>query len=130
MPAIIKKGTPAIQWGTSNQTNVGTATGCIVESFKVSDKNGSPIEIEDNDGYAAVLVMHADEFDVDLSVLYDSGKTWPVKGDIVLLQLPKVNGAGGLLNVNCYLTSIDPEGARKKEGMLSIKLARRVGVLA
>ena len=83
MPAIIKKGTPAIHWGTSNQANINAATGCIVESFKVSDKNGSPIEIEDNDGYAAVLVMHDGEFDADLSVMYDSNKTWPAKGDTV-----------------------------------------------
>ena len=93
MPAIIKKGTPAIHWGTSNQANVSAATGCIVESFKVSDKNGSPIEIEDNDGYAAVLVYHDGEFDCDLSVMYDSNKTWPAKGDTVVLQLPKVGAA-------------------------------------
>ena len=128
MPTPIKKGTPAIIWGSSNA--LGTPTGAIVESVTVTNKNGGPIEIEDNDGFAAVLVYLDGELDVSVKCVYDSAKTWPAVGDIVVMQLPKVGAAGGLQNFNCYCAKIDPEMARKKEAMLTIDLNRRPGVLA
>ena len=90
MSNVIIKGTPSLKWGTSN--GLGTPAGAIVQSLRLTPKNGSPIDIEDNDGIAANLVLLRDGFNAKATVMYDAAKTWPVEGANVALNA-SINGA-------------------------------------
>lgn len=141
MSLIIIKGSPTITWGTSN--TLGAPAGAIVESARITPKNGSPIEIEDNNGIAANLVILRDGFNAKIACLYDGSKSWPVEGANVALTA-SVNGAsansypfgeGNAASINgntityfCSLVSIEPSYHRKKEEMIELNLAYRPNV--
>jgi hypothetical protein len=142
MSLVIIKGTPTITWGSSN--TLGAPAGAIVESARLTPKNGAPIEIEDNNGIASNLVILRDGFNAKVSVLYDSTKTWPVEGANVGLNVT-VNGANansypfgegngavgaanGLVTYYCSCVSVEPAYARKKEMMIDINLAYRPNI--
>ena len=141
MSLIVIKGQPSIVWGTSN--TLGAPAGAIVESARLTPKNGSPIEIEDNNGIAANLVILRDGFNAKVTCLYDSSKTWPVEGANVAFNVA-YNGAsansnpfgeGNAASVNgntityfCSLTSIEPSYQRKKEEMIELNLVYRPNV--
>ena len=142
MSTTLIKGTPAIVWGTKN--GLGAPVGAIVESMRLTPKNGSPIEIEDNNGIAANLVILRDGFNGKVSVLYDSSKTWPVEGANVAL-VATINGANatsypfgegnaanatanGVITYYCVMVSLEPAYQRKKEMMIDLNLAYRPNV--
>lgn len=136
MPNINLKGLTTIVWGT-NCSETNTPAGAIVESMRLTPKNGAPIEIEDNNGFAAVAVMLSDGFDAQLTCLYDANKTWPNvnQNANILLQTIPVGGTMGA-NVNnfsnypCFLGA-DPEidTARKREATISLKVCFRPGIV-
>jgi hypothetical protein len=141
MSLIIIKGSPTITWGTSN--TLGAPAGAIVESARFTPKNGSPIEIEDNNGIAANLVILRDGFNAKVTCLYDGSKAWPVEGANVALTAT-INGAsansypfgegnaasisGNTITYFCSLVSIEPAYQRKKEEMIELNLAYRPNV--
>ena len=130
----VTKGTPTIVWGTANQ--VGSPSGAIVESLKLSPKNAKPIEIEDNNGYAAVEVLLIDGFDATIEVMMDTAKTFPVEGSNMNLVLPWVtagnlfgqSGANNTVTYTVLVCSLAPSTGRKKEGMVTIEATYRPGV--
>lgn len=141
MSNVVIKGTPTIKWGTSN--TLGAPAGAIVESARLTPKNGSPIEIEDNDGIAAVLVQLRDGFNGKVSCLYDAAKEWPVEGANVAFTVA-INGANansypfgegnaancanGVVTFYCLCASIEPAYQRKKEQMIDLNLVYRPNV--
>jgi hypothetical protein len=141
MSLIIIKGSPTVTWGASN--TLGAPAGAIVESARFTPKNGSPIEIEDNNGIAANLVLLRDGFNAKVACLYDGSKSWPVEGANVALTAA-VNGASansypfgegsaascanGVVTYYCALISIEPTYHRKKEEMIELNLAYRPNV--
>ena len=141
MSLVIIKGLPAITWGSGNA--LGAPSGAIVESARLTPKNGSPIEIEDNSGIAANLVVLRDGFNGKVSSLYDANKAWPVEGANVgfNLQTNGVNAnsypfgegnaatvSGNTVTYYCTLASIEWSQNRKKEAMIDLNLVYRPNV--
>lgn len=124
MPATpIKKGLTTILWGSGTAVPSGALAAAIVVRASFTDKSGSAIEIEDNDGFAKAMVLLNDGFDATLECVYDSAITWPAVGDTVILKRPHLTDP-----VNCLLASIDPSVERKKEATISLKLHYRPNV--
>jgi hypothetical protein len=129
MPASpVIKGITTIKWGTGS--NLGTPSGAIVESIRVTRKNGAPIEIEGNDGFAAALVFLNDGFNATITCLYDTAKTWPADGSAVSLTLPKLGAAGGTETFACWCASSTPDLSRKREATVTLELIYRPDVPA
>lgn len=128
MPAAIKKGLATIIWGTDNVMNI--VNGAIIESGKITPKNGAPIEIEDNNGFAASMILLDDGFDAEITLLYDTAKTWPGIGDKVTLVLPTWGAAGGTTSfANCFVGATpNPDVARKREANISYKIVFRPAI--
>jgi hypothetical protein len=122
---LTKKGITTITWGTSDM--LGSPVGAIVESLQISPKGGSPIEIEDNDGFAATLILVPDGFDATATCLFDTAKTWPAIGAAVTLTLPTGWVDGGT-SFSCLLVDKQPQAGRKKEATIQLKLAYRPNV--
>lgn len=141
MSLIAIKGIPTITWGSAN--TLGAPAGAIVESARLTPKHGSPIEIEDNNGIAANLVILRDGFNARVSCLYDASKVWPVEGANVAFTMT-MNGAtansipfgegnaaavnGNTVTYYCSLQSIEPSYHRKKEEMIELNLVYRPNV--
>jgi hypothetical protein len=141
MSLIVIKGSPTIIWGTSN--TLGAPTGAIVESARLTPKNGAPIEIDDNNGITANLVILRDGFNARVSCLYDGSKSWPVEGANVAFTAA-INGAAansypfgegsaasysnGAVTYYCSVVSIEPHYQRKKEEMIELNLAYRPNI--
>ena len=142
MANLTIKGTPSIVWGSSN--TLGAPAGAIVESLRLTPKNGSPIaDIEDNNGASANLVLLADGFHGKISALYDNAKTWPTEGANVAITIPYLGAnanavpfgqgaaakyANNAITYYCTLTSIEPSFARKKEETIDLNLEYRPNV--
>lgn len=132
MPSPALKGLTTIIWGTNPGMN--TVGGAIVETLRVTPKNGSPIEIEDNNGFAAIAVLLDDGFDASTTCVYDANKSWPNIGANVMLQLPSwTSNMGGNVtawsNYNCFVGATpELDLARKREATISHKLIYRPGI--
>lgn len=135
-PNIQIKGLTTIVWGT-NLGVPNSVSGAIVETCRLTPKNGAPIEIEDNNGFAAAAVMLADGFDAEITCVYDANKTWPnitQNNNIALATVPVGGTMGGNVNNStsyiCFLGR-EPETdlARKREGTISLKLCYRPGIV-
>lgn len=97
-------------------------------------KNGSPIEIEEGQGFAIAAVILTGEWDMKVSFLYDAAKTWPKAGDWCSASMPQV----GLTTATPQtpnatwdvFVGADPEitKGRKKEAMISYLLCRRPAI--
>ena len=135
------KGIGTIVWGTSGILNA--PAGAIVQSLSLTPKNGEPIEIEDNDGIAAVEVLLRDGFNGKLSVLYDGAKTWPVEGANAALAIPfngasanaipfgEGNGASyanGVVTYTVLIASVAPSFNKKKEATMDYNVTYRPNV--
>ena len=115
-------------WGTDNF--MASPAGAIIESGTITPKNGEPIEIEDNQGFAAVEVILDDGFNAKVSAMYDTAKVWPQVGANVTVNLPNTaSNSGNTVSYVC-LVGAQPEIAenRKKEAMISFALTYRPGV--
>jgi len=141
-PSPIIKGISTIVWGSGNV--LAAPAGAIVDSLSLTPKNGSPIEIEDNNGLAAVEVILQDGFNAKVSCTYDDAKSWPVEGANVGLAV-RYNGASanaipfgagngasfanGVVTYTC-LVAAAPEVTygRKKEATIKFNLSYRPGV--
>jgi hypothetical protein len=118
------KGITTIKWGSG--ASMGTPSTALVQSGRITPKNGMPVEIEDNNGFTAALVFLPDGFDAEVTMMYDTALTWPGQSDTVVLTLPKWGAAGGTQAFNCFVAadpSIDIE--RKREATISYKLIYR-----
>ena len=135
------KGIGTIVWGAGNILNA--PAGAIVESLSLTPKNGEPIEIEDNNGLAAVEVLLRDGFNGKIGVLYDSNKSWPVEGANGVLNIPfngananaipfgEGNGASyanGVVSYTVLIASVAPSFAKKKEAMMEYNVTYRPNV--
>ncbi len=98
-------------------------TSAIVMRMTATPKNGDPIEIEGNEGFAAVLVLLNDGFNATVECLYDSAITWPVEGANVTLKRP-LDGAA----LTCLLASIEQSAERKREATVTMRLVYRPDV--
>jgi hypothetical protein len=126
MPSATIKGLTTIKWGTAGRLTAGAFTNAVVMRATFTPKNGEPIEIEDNDGFAKALVLLDDGFNATVEVLFDTAITWPAVGDTVALKRPNPNAEAAL---NCLCASIEQASERKKETTLSMRLVYRPGVV-
>lgn len=127
-PNIKASGNIAIVWGTANAANGGAGimpTGMILETLTISPKNAEPIEIEGNDGFAAVQVLVADGFNAKATGVLDTNKAMPTAGQNVVLVVPKTDGNAGTTNVNCTFWSWATTKARKKEQLVELNFTYR-----
>ena len=122
MGTPIKKGLTTIQWGSGGTTN-GGLSGAVVVRGTFTPKNGDPIEIEDNEGFAKSLILLDDGFNATVECLYDSAIAWPAVGDTVQLKRPS-----DAAPINCLLSSREEATERKKESSLTMRLVYRPGV--
>lgn len=122
-PSPIIKGLTTIKWGSTGAVAAAALTSAIVARASFTGKNGSAIEIEDNEGFAKAMVILADGFDANIECVYDSAITWPAVGDTVALKRPRDTAA-----LNCLLADIEDAQERKKEATLTLKLHYRPGV--
>ncbi len=113
---------------------MNTVSGAIVETLRITPKNGAPIEIEDNAGFTAAAVMLDDGFDAAITCVYDANKNWPDVNASVKLQLPSwtSNMAGNVTawsNYNCFVGAVpEVDLARKREATISHKLHYRPNI--
>jgi hypothetical protein len=128
MPAIKKQGLATIVWGTDNM--LATPAGAIIESGKITPKNGAPIEIEDNNGFAISAVILDDGFDAKFSLLYDTAKAYPDSNAKVVVNLPNTLAANGnSIAYNCWVGATpELDQNRKKEAMISFTVLYRPGI--
>ena len=141
MALKVIKGIGTIVWGTGGI--LAAPAGAIVDSLQLTPKNGEPIEIEDNDGLAAVEVLLRDGFNGKITCLYDAAKTWPVEGANAALAIPyngasanaipfgEGNGAAyanGVVTYTTLVASVSPAYAKKKEAMIDIAVTYRPNV--
>jgi len=136
-----------IAWGTGGVLGNTIPSGSIVQSVKLTPKNGAPIEIEDNDGITAVEVILRDGFNAKASTLYDNAKTYPVEGANATLALnwngananaipfgePGANGgtanvANGVVTYTVLVVAMGPAYEKKKEMMIDWDLTYRPNV--
>lgn len=122
MPTPIKQGLTTIKWG-SGATLKSVITAAIVARATFTGKNGAAIEVEDNDGFAAALVVLNDGFDATVECVYDSAITWPAIGVKIAMRRPR-----DAADLDCLLADIEDTVERKKEAMLTLKLHYRPGV--
>lgn len=118
-----KKGITTIKWGTDSVLTNAAFTAAVIARMTATPKNGAPIEIEGNQGFAAVLVLLDDGFDATVECLYDSAITWPTVGSTTTLKRPTDGSA-----LTCLVTSIEQAAERKKEATLTMKLVYRPDV--
>ncbi len=111
-----------IKWGTSNlaYANFNTA---IIESINFDSKE-EVAEIEDNAGHTKIEVGIDNGWDATLKLVYDSGTTYPVFMDVATLKTLRDQTNAK----NVVVQSISDEISRKKEGMVTIKVAYRPNV--
>jgi hypothetical protein len=128
MPTAIIKGITTIVWGTSNTLNA--PAGAIVDSIRITPKNGAPIEIEDNAGFAAIAVLLDDGFDAAMTCVYDMNKAWPNIGDNLKLALPGWTGSNNATtNYNGFVGATpEVDMARKREATIAYKFIYRPGI--
>jgi hypothetical protein len=123
-PATIVKGLSTIHWGTFNTLNT---TNAVVTRIGLTRKNGSPIEIEDQNGFTLTQVLLDDGFDASVTILAQSANlTLPAVGSWVLIHLPHIGA-----NTNCLVVAgpeVDME--RKREATVTMKVTNRPGVTA
>ncbi len=140
LPAQSLRGITTLVWGTNNTSNnpntfaTSSTAGAICETLRITPKNGSPIEIEDNNGFAAALVLLDDGFDAAATLVYDGNKTWPSMNTNVQLSLPNY-AANASSNVpsfatyNCIVGAIpEIDMARKREATIAYKIVYRPGI--
>ena len=135
------KGIGTIVWGTSGLLNA--PAGAIVQTLSLTPKNGEPIDIEDNDGIAAVEVLLRDGFNGKVGVLYDANKSWPIEGANAVLNIPfnganpnaipfgegnQASYANGVVSYTVLVASVAPAFAKKKEGMMEYAVTYRPNV--
>jgi hypothetical protein len=128
MPTPIIKGIATIIWGIGNGMNA--PAGALIESIQVTPKNGNPIEIEDNNGFAISEILLVDGFDAKLNCVYDSAKVWPLEGSNVTLNLPMATGnnSNATTAFVCLVASQAPALKRKGEAMIAFNMTYRPGV--
>lgn len=133
MPSPTLKGVATIIWGAYN--SMAAPAGAVIQSGKITPKNGAPIEIEDTNGFAITEVVLKDGFNARFELLYDSNLAWPVAGANCVVNLPSVGySSNGSANANMIaytcLVGSEPEIdlARKREGMITYNLTYRPGV--
>jgi hypothetical protein len=92
-----------IRWGTSGvlQSNLNTA---IVKSVKVSRLGGEVIKMEDNDGFTAIIVGLNDGDKLEIEVVDETAKTWPVFFDVASLKVPGQTNAKNFLILDDDIT--------------------------
>ena len=123
-----------IAWGTGGVLGNTIPSGSIVQSVKLTPKNGAPIEIEDNDGITAVEVILRDGFNAKASTLYDNAKTYPVEGaNAIPFGEPGANGgtanvANGVVTYTVLVVAMGPAYEKKKEMMIDWDLTYRPNV--
>jgi hypothetical protein len=115
-----KKGVTTIKWGTDDVLTNAAFTSAVVIRMTATPKNGDPIEIEGNQGFAHALVLLDDGFNATVECLYDSAITWPTVGSTTTLKRP---GDGAALT--CLVTSIERGAERKREATLTMRLVYR-----
>lgn len=126
MPSAIKRGVPTITWGTDNVMNV--PSGAVIQSGKITPKNGAPFELEDNNGFAFTAVMLDDGFDASVTLIHDSAKSWPDLNANVVMSLPKWGG-NGYQSYNTFVGATPEEDMeRKREATITYKLIYRPGI--
>jgi hypothetical protein len=125
MPSPTIKGVTTIKWGTSARLPGAAFTNAVVMRFTITPKNGAPIEIEDNEGFAKVMVLIDDGFDAVAECLFDTAITWPSVGDTVQVKRPNPNAEAAL---NTLLTGIEQSSERKRETTITMRLSYRPGV--
>lgn len=130
--SAVKKGVTTITWGDSLSPNSNSAlVGAIIESGKITPKNGAPIEIEDNQGFAAVIVFLDDGFDATVNLVYDKAIAWPNIAAKVTLTVPTWNGGANAADTsyNCFVAATpEIDQARKREATISYKISYRPGL--
>ena len=127
--SAVKKGISTISWGCDNIMNI--PSGAIIESGKITPKNGEPIEIEDGQGFAAVEVFLDDGFNATVAFLYDQAKAWPNVAQKVTLTLPAWNNTANAntITYNCFVAATpELDLARKKEGTITYQIRYRPGL--
>lgn len=131
-PTIKASANIAIKWGTVSAANAGAnvmPTGMILETLSVTPKNSDPIDIEDGDGFSAVLVGLKDGFGAKATGVYDANKAMPAEGDAITLLGPKQDGAStGTANYNCTFWSWGMTRSRKKEQMVELNFTHRPNI--
>lgn len=123
MGTPIKKGVTTIKWGSGSTLKSAALLTAIVARGSFTPVNGQPFEIEDNDGYTATEVLIDNGFDATVECVYDSALTWPAVGATVALRRPR-----DAADLNCLLIDIEDTVERKKEAMLTLRIAYRPGV--
>jgi hypothetical protein len=124
-PEIKASGNIAIVWGTPSA--LGNMSGIVLETLSITPKNGTPIDIEDGAGLAAIQVMLNDGFDAKATVVYDSNKALPAVKEAIILVAPNT-GASGTANYNCTFWSWGFTRSRKKEAMVELTFTRRPNI--
>jgi hypothetical protein len=111
---IIRGTSTTIRWGikSSGVVQAGGMSGAIVTRVGHETLGGAPTLIEDDQGFAAILVLLVDGDKLTLTCIDDSILTFPQKGDWCSFKVP------GQVATNANFICIDNNAqlARKEAG--------------
>lgn len=130
-PTIKASANITLVWGVKGGANFGAnaVNGSLLETLQLTPKNGSPIDIEDSDGFSAALVGLKDGFDGKATALYDSAKQMPAEGDTITVVAPNTAANGtGTANLNCTFWSWSFSRNKKKEATIELTFTNRPGI--
>ncbi len=115
MPLPIIRGTSTtIRWGvkSSNVNQQSAMAGAIVTKVSHEPLGGAPTYIEDDAGFAAIMVMLLDGDKLTLTVIDDSALTFPQRGDWCSFRVPGQN----VTNANFICIDNNSQLGRKEPG--------------
>ena len=118
---IIRGTSTTIRWGlryggdtagTSNPNQQTGMSGAIVTRVNHETLGGAPTLIEDDQGFAAILVLLVDGDKLTLTCIDDSIITWPQKGDWCSFKVPGTSAT----NANFICIDNNAQLGRKEPG--------------
>jgi hypothetical protein len=111
---IIRGTSTTIRWGikSSGVVQEGGMSGAIVTRVAHEALGGAPTIIEDDAGFAAIMVLLVDGDKLTLTCIDDSIITWPAKGDWCSFKVP----GQAATNVNFICIDNNSQLARKEAG--------------
>lgn len=126
------KGNTTIFWGTAGV--LGSPSGAICKSIRITPKNGAPVELVGNANYTDTLIWIRDGFNAAITCRYDTAKTWPRTGeDLVNLVIPHTGMFDDPVTVGkttfaCYVGHKQPTLSQDGESTMEIELIYRPDV--
>jgi hypothetical protein len=101
------------KFGTASILMDESLANAVIDSIRFTD-HGDSVEEPGNTGHTKTTIDLEDGWDAEVTCLYDSDITWPVKGGTTSIHRPGTPAA-----VTCDVTKVSGDFGRKATGKIS-----------